>query len=480
MLALVVAAAATLAYGGTLAHGFVWDDPMLIRDRIHLYTWRGLPSLLGSDFFGGTTQATHYYRPAVTLTFFLDLTLWGLHPFGFHLTNVLGHALTSVCVFWLARRVTREDAVAVAAGAVFAVHPVHSGSVAFVAGRTDVLATLFALAALLAHARWRESGQAWWRLVSLAAFALAVLSKEAAVVVPALLVLWDRLVERDLRGRRAFGVAAARYAPYGAVLTGYALARHLALGQLVEFVPSPWADGVSRVVTGLGIAVRYARIALVPYPENLYYSIPVDSPPLAPMWWLAMLILVGLLALAVVAAARWPVAGFGALWFWIALVPPVGVNLLPVSTAHHGRALPLPPLGWLEPARRPRPRAALRGRPVGAGRPAAGRARERRRAGAPRPVRGNPVAERGLEGRVPLEHAPGRDLARGPAAPLQPRAHVPPPGQRGPLPHPSPGRGRAEPRKRVDPGEPRLRGNAPRRDGRGAPARHAGCRPGAE
>ena len=76
MLALVVAAAATLAYGGTLAHGFVWDDPMLIRDRIHLYTWRGLPSLLGSDFFGGTTQATHYYRPAVTLTFFLDLTLW--------------------------------------------------------------------------------------------------------------------------------------------------------------------------------------------------------------------------------------------------------------------------------------------------------------------------------------------------------------------------------------------------------------------
>ena len=59
-----------------------------------------------------------------------------------------------------------------------------------------------------------------------------------------------------------------------------------------------------------------------------------------------MLILIGLLALAVVAAARWPVAGFGALWFWIALVPPVGVNLLPVSTAIMAeRFLYLPSVG---------------------------------------------------------------------------------------------------------------------------------------
>jgi tetratricopeptide (TPR) repeat protein len=346
VLALVVAAAAALAYAGTLAHGFVWDDPLLIRDRIHLYTWSGLGQLLGSDFFGGTAQSTHYYRPAVTLTFFLDLFLWGLTPFGFHLTNVLAHTLTSVCVFWLARRLAREAPVAAAAGAVFAVHPVHSESVAFVSGRTDVLAALFSVAALLAHARWLEGGRRRWRLLSLAAFAVAVLSKEAAVVVPALLALWDALVRRDLRGRRAFGLAAARYAPHGTVLAGYVLARHVALGHLVESVDTPWADGVSRLLTGLRITARYARIALIPYPENLYYSIPVDSAPPDAGWWLAMILLIALLTLTVVAAARCPVAGFGALWFWIALVPPVGVNLLPVPSAIMAeRFLYLPSVG---------------------------------------------------------------------------------------------------------------------------------------
>jgi tetratricopeptide (TPR) repeat protein len=334
LLAPTVALAAGLAYSGTLAHGFVWDDPILIRDRIHLYTWSELPRLLGSEFFSATTQHTDYYRPVVTLTFFLDLQLWGLNPFGFHLSNVLAHALVSVCVFWLARRLTREAAVAVVSGVVFALHPVHSESVAFISGRTDVLATLFALAALLAYGRWRASSRLWWALLSVTAFALAILSKEVAVVLLALLALWDRLVEGDLRSRRALGLAALRYAPYVAVLAGYLLLRRFALGHMgVGPVHFPWADGGSRLLTGLKMAGWYARIMLVPYPENLYYSIPVDSPPLGHLWWLAVTLLVGLVALSVVAAVRWSAAGFSALWFWIALVPPVGVNLLPVPKA---------------------------------------------------------------------------------------------------------------------------------------------------
>jgi protein O-mannosyl-transferase len=348
LLAPMVAFTAGLAYGGTLAYGFVWDDPILIRDRIHLYTWGELPQLLGSEFFSATTQHTHYYRPAVTLTFFLDLKLWGLDPFGFHLSNVLAHALASVCVFWLARRLISEDVVALASGVVFALHPVHSESVAFISGRTDVLATLFALAAVLAYARSRAASRLRWRLLSVTAFALAILSKEVAVVVPALLALWDGLVESDVRGRRALGQAAARYAPYVAVLAGYLLLRRLALGQ-VGVGPGhvPWAQGGSRLLTGLKMAGWYARIMLVPYPENLCYSIPVDSPPLGGLWWLAVMLLIGLVALTVLAVVRWPVAGFSALWFWIALVPPVGVNLLPVPRAIMAeRFLYLPSVGF--------------------------------------------------------------------------------------------------------------------------------------
>ena len=149
-----------LAYARTLSYEFVWDDVLLVARSQRLREWSSLPAVLGSHFWSEVHEGSHYYRPLVSLSFFLDLQLWGLNPLGFHLTNLLAHLATALAVLALARRLSGDTLAAAIAGLAFALHPIHTESVTFISGRTDVLATLFFLLSLLGYARWREGGGA--------------------------------------------------------------------------------------------------------------------------------------------------------------------------------------------------------------------------------------------------------------------------------------------------------------------------------
>ena len=209
--ALVVALVGVAAYAASLGYDFVWDDTLLIQQSVRLHQWGELPRLLLSQFWSEVGEASHYYRPLITLSFFLDVKVWGLRPFGFHLTNLLAHVAVILAVLAVARRVTGGEVAAVIATLTFALQPLHTESVSFVSGRTDVLAALFFLLALLAYDRGRE--RPGWGFVSgsLGAYLLALLSKEVAITLPAVLALWDWRVRDDLRDRRAVWRAAARY-----------------------------------------------------------------------------------------------------------------------------------------------------------------------------------------------------------------------------------------------------------------------------
>jgi hypothetical protein len=93
-------------YAATLTYDFVWDDTLLIQRSWQLHQWRSLPGILGSHFWTEVQEASHYYRPLVTLSFFADVQLWGLNPAGFHLTNLLAHLATSLAVLASGRWLT--------------------------------------------------------------------------------------------------------------------------------------------------------------------------------------------------------------------------------------------------------------------------------------------------------------------------------------------------------------------------------------
>jgi len=342
-----VALAAVLGYAATLSYDFVWDDTLLIQRSWHLHQWRSLPLILGSHFWAEVQEASHYYRPLVMLSFFLDVQLWGLNPAGFHLTNLLAHLAASLAVLALGRRLTGSQWPGGIAGIAFALHPLHTESVAFVSGRSDVLATLFLLWALLGYATWRETGGLWRYTLSLASFFLALSAKEVAVTLPAILLLYDWAARGDLGSLRAVGRAARRCAPYLGVIAAYGGIRLAALGRMVDTDTAVWGGLGTRILTTLDIVASYARLTVIPYPANAYPLIVPVTFPGSPGFWAGMALLAAALGLTAWAACRSRALGFGALWFWISLVPFAGVNLLPLSTAIMAeRFLYLPSVGF--------------------------------------------------------------------------------------------------------------------------------------
>ena len=344
--AAVVVLAALLAYAATLRYEFVWDDTLLIDRSYELHQWRALPRLLTSHFWAEVGESSYYYRPLTTLTFFVDTQLWGRRPLGFHLTNLLLHAGASLAVAALARRLTGSAAAGALGGLLFALHPIHTESVAFISGRTDVLATLGVVLAVLGYARWRDAGGTLAVLGSLAACLLGLLAKEVAVVVPALLAAYDWATGRAPATRREVARALARYALYAIPIGVYGLVRWLALGRMVDADAAAWGPFWVRALTALDLVGMYVRVALVPFPDNPYPLIaPTASLP-SLVWWAGAASLGAALGLTAIAMRRDRGVAFGALWFWIALVPSTAVNLLPLAAVIMGeRFLYLPTVG---------------------------------------------------------------------------------------------------------------------------------------
>ena len=191
--------------------GFVWDD-RVITEAPPIRNWGGLWSIWFSpsdlEFWEG------HYWPLVYTTFWLEHKLWGFAPAGYHAVNVLLHAANTLLLWRLLRRLAVPGAWVVAA--VFAVHPLHVESVAWVLERKDVLSALFYLAAFWTWDRFAEEpyakGRARRYVLTLALFVLGMLSKSIVVTLPAALLIrqWWK------RGRIA-GADLIRLVPFFAV-----------------------------------------------------------------------------------------------------------------------------------------------------------------------------------------------------------------------------------------------------------------------
>ncbi|HEX6626246.1 MAG TPA: hypothetical protein VF064_21190, partial [Pyrinomonadaceae bacterium] len=189
---LLFIAAGLLAYSNVAGNYFLSDDFAQIGRVL-----AGDLSVVWGREHGG------FFRPVFILSYVFDVALWGRRPFGFHLTNVLVHALNSFLVSLLARRLFdgagvaagRRDAAALGAGLLFLLHPSHTEAVSWISGRADVLATFFGLLSLLFHLSYAQARLSDKRtprraplaisfVLSLLCFALALFAKEAAAFIP--------------------------------------------------------------------------------------------------------------------------------------------------------------------------------------------------------------------------------------------------------------------------------------------------------
>jgi hypothetical protein len=272
------AALAVLLYASSLDNPFVYDDFRLIVENPAI---QNLSSVL-------TVLARDMTRPVVALSYVADTALWGTSPFGYHLTNVLLHAVNVVLAYWVAflaaddwRRsgggkyafVPSPTIVATVTSLLTAAHPVMTQAVGYITARSELLYGAFFLSALLAARRWMLAGGVRRVILAVGLWACALLSKEAAGMLPIVLWCYDAWViagDREARWQRAKRL----YLPLiGAVL----LVGAARLGLLVSEYPDGIGPDWSHVFVAVDAFWQYLALFVRPHGQTIMHTVPLVS-----------------------------------------------------------------------------------------------------------------------------------------------------------------------------------------------------------
>ena len=283
-----------------------------------------------------TRQASNFF-PLTWLSHMLDFQLFGDHAGAHHLVNVLLHAANAVLLFLLLTRMTGALWPSAFVAGLFAVHPLHIESVAWVSARKDVLSTLFWFLATLGYVAYVKRRNVWRYLVVALLLALGLMAKTMLVTLPATLLLLDYwplarfdTPIREPEGRRRAWKLVLEKAPLFALAAAFAMIGVLALGARQRIVtPFPLHVRAGNALVAYG---RY--LLLTVWPDNLTVLNP--HPGTALPWWqvaVAASFLVMVSVLVVLARRRCPYLIVGWLWYLVTLVPVIGVVQL------HGQAL---------------------------------------------------------------------------------------------------------------------------------------------
>ncbi len=369
-------ALALIPHTPSLDADFTFDDFAFVADNASL---RSLPQAL--DVFVGPfppeDPSRGLFRPLTALSYALDIALLGDDPSGLHLSNLLHYWVCCLLFFMVARRYLPSPSTALAAALLFALHPVHCEAVDSITGRSELLALLFSLAALLLFLRALDLAGPRRRALlagALVAYAAAALSKETGLMLPAILVghllLFHR---RGQTGRLRITL------PFWALIPAYLLLRAQALGGLLPRPHALAAHSVgTRLMTMGAVFLEDVRLLLFPLELQLDYyyqqevGIQTGVTPAGLAGVALALLLLGLLVLlGRRALAGQQLAGAGALGllvFFIFLAPVS--NLIPTGALMAERFLFAPSAGFvllmtaagtgaLVAAPRPRGRAAV-------------------------------------------------------------------------------------------------------------------------
>jgi len=216
---LALAALSIVVYSSALKGGFIWDDDDGILNNPLVRTTGGLKTIWLDPLRMTRREAS--YWPLTYTTFWVEYRIFGEDPFGYHLNNVLLHAAVVLLVWIMLGKMLKRGAWL--AAALFAVHPIHAESVAWISERKDLLSALFYILAALAYLEFDRKKAMRAYFASVVLFILAMLSKSVAVTFPAAIVLYlwwkrHRLTARCLLPTIPLFIVALGFAVLGIVL----------------------------------------------------------------------------------------------------------------------------------------------------------------------------------------------------------------------------------------------------------------------
>jgi tetratricopeptide (TPR) repeat protein len=358
-------------YGQTLGHDFVnYDDGLYVTDNAEVQAGLGWSNVV----WAFTTDRAMYMHPLTWMSHMLDCNLYGMHAWGHHLTNLLFHTFNSVLLFLVLARMTGFAWPSALAAALFAVHPLHVESVAWIAERKDVLSMLFWTAGIGAYA-WHRQRPGLGRYLAVAAlFLLGFMSKPMVVTFPFVLLLldyWplgrvDRTASAGGMARAMVRLAAEKIPLFLMTAAMCAVTvimqmrgKNLGFGEMVPMT--------ARCANAVVVYVLYLVKTVWPFGLAVYYPHPITRPA----WQVAgaAVVLIVVTLVCVREMRRRPCLIVGWLWYLGTLVPVI--ELVQAGTfSHADRYTYIPLIGifimvaWslndlLESGRVPKPVAAF-------------------------------------------------------------------------------------------------------------------------
>jgi len=359
---------AFIAYCGTLAFDFAYDDRSQVLGNPWIRAWHYVPRYFTTNVWGfhNPNVLGNYYRPLFFVWLRVNYVLFGLRPWGWHLTSVLAHLGVTLLVYYLAASITEDRLTAAVAAAIFGVHPVHIEAVAWVSGVTDPSMALALIPSFLCYLRLRKRGpQAGvWLVASLTLYALALLAKETAIVLP-LLVFAYEWIYRPPGGEAPRQGVAARFAsplrsslPYLAFVPLYLLARTAALKGLGHTItPLPLT---TIIFTWPSLLWFYLRLLMWPFGLSPCYDTPYASHPdffncflpAVAVASVAFLVRVWARRMAAgqppeLSAARSRAIALAVAWLLVPILPLLNLSVFPRGDITHDRYLYLPSVGFV-------------------------------------------------------------------------------------------------------------------------------------
>ena len=341
LICLLLAAITFAAFAQTLRCEFInFDDDQYVTGNVNLragLTWQGIHWA-----FTATMAAT--WQPLVWLSFIVDRQLYGLNAYGYHLTNLLLHIANALLLFVVLNCATGYRWRSAFVAALFAIHPLHVESVAWVTERKDVLSTFFWMLAMLAYVWYVRRPAVGRYLLVVLLFALGIMSKPMLVTLPIMLLLMDYwpLGRLDAAQSRPSTLNTQRSTLNRLVLEKLPLFAISAASSAITYIVQRKFGAVSTLQDlTIGIRASNALVAYTSYigkmiwPRNLaiFYPHPLDT---LPLWKVAGagLLLIAISVLVIRAARSRPYIAMGWLWYLVTLLPVIGL----VQTGAHAMA----------------------------------------------------------------------------------------------------------------------------------------------
>ena len=337
---LAFCAVAIVTYAGTFHGDFHYDDSLTILENPHLSDW---------DTFIG--HLDHMVRPVLYATLSVDRSLYGLNPVGYHLLNLLLHLGSGLLIYRIVTSAVRDERSSVPfwTALVFLIHPIATETVTYISGRASGLMAFFYLLAFFLYLKASEqpeNGTFYWLCLSgaVASFLLSIGSKELAVTLPVILLLWDVLIRR-LNGPTFRAAILLRHSPFWVALLlaaawAWSHPRYTALAEFSFTIRPLW----DHLLSELNTAAYALCLFFAPWNQNFDHDLPLIRSLTQWPLPLDLLLLSAVSSGIFFSARRLPLVAFGLSWFFLQLLP---TSLIPRNDLLSERNLSLPAIGLL-------------------------------------------------------------------------------------------------------------------------------------